>query len=71
MYGLALNLIMSLSGHSSNIDEIFKWIFEIYLAGGSLSNIDDGDKAEVGAGVPVAVAAEATEAGALYPAPTQ
>ena len=71
MYGLALNVIMSLSGHSSNIDEIFKWIFEIYLAGGSLSNIDDGDKAEVGAGVPVAVAAEAAEADALYPAPTQ
>lgn len=53
---------------------VFKGIFEIYLAGGSLSNIDDGDEAEVGAGIPVAVAAEATEvteAGALYPVPTQ
>ena len=46
----------------------FKGIFEIYLAGGSLSNIEDGDEAEVGAGVPVPVAAEA---GALYPVPTQ
>ena len=47
---------------------VFKEFVEIYLAGGSLSNIDDGDEAEVGAGVPVAVAAEA---GALYPVPTQ
>ena len=46
----------------------FKGIFEIYLVGGSLSNIDDGDEAEVGAGIPVAVAAEAA---ALYPVPTQ
>ena len=53
------------------IIHIFRGIFEIYLAGGSLSNIDDGDEAEVGASVPVAVAAEAAEAGALYPAPTQ
>ena len=48
---------------------VFKDIVEIYLAGGSLSSIDDGEEAEVGAGVPVA--AEAAEAGALYPAPTQ
>ena len=47
---------------------IFKGIFEIYLVGGSLSNIDEGDEAEVGADVPVAVAAEAA---ALYPVPTQ
>ena len=46
----------------------FKGIFEIYLVGGSLSNIDEGDEAEVGADVPVAVAAEAA---ALYPVPTQ
>ena len=45
-----------------------KGIFEIYLVGGSLSNIDEGDEAEVGADVPVAVAAEAA---ALYPVPTQ
>ena len=50
---------------------VFKDIVKIYLAGGSLSSIDDGEEAEVGAGVPAAVAAEATEAGALYPAPTQ
>ena len=47
---------------------LLKDFFEIYLAGGSLSNIEDGDGAEVGAGVPAAVAAEA---GALYPVPTQ
>ena len=47
---------------------VFKDIVEIYLAGGSLSNIDEGDEAEVGAGVPTAVPAEA---GALYPVPTQ
>lgn len=46
----------------------FKGIFEIYLVGGSLSNIDEGDEAEVGADVPGAVAAEAA---ALYPVPTQ
>ena len=47
---------------------VFKDIVEIYLAGGSLSSIEDDDEAEVGAGVPVAVAAEAR---ALYPVPTQ
>ena len=41
---------------------------DIYLAGGSLSNNDEGDEAEVGAGVPATVAAEA---GGLYPVPTQ
>ena len=44
---------------------VFKDIVEIYLAGGSLSNIDDGEEDEVGTGVPGAVNVEVAEAGAL------